>query len=61
MGLSDKILNILKEEPNKTQLAISEMLSVSRITIIREIKKLQENKVITRVGSDKNGYWEINK
>jgi ATP-dependent DNA helicase RecG len=61
MSLSDKILNILREEPNKTQLAISEMLSISRVTVVREIKKLQESKIIKRIGSDKNGYWEISK
>jgi predicted HTH transcriptional regulator len=60
INLSDEILNILRKEPNKTQLAISETLSVSRITVAREIKKLQENKIIKRIGSDKNGYWEMN-
>ena len=59
ISLSDRILNLLRKEPNKTQLAISEMLSVSRRTVSREIKKLHENKVIKRIGSDKNGYWEI--
>jgi len=55
VNLADKILGMLKKEPDITQLA----LSVSRITIVREIKKLQENEIIRRVGSDKSGYWEI--
>ncbi|MCL2282434.1 MAG: putative DNA binding domain-containing protein [Fibromonadales bacterium] len=59
VNLTVKILSILKKEPDITQLAISEALSVSKTTIVREIKKLQENNVIKRVGSDKSGYWEI--
>ena len=59
VNLADKILGMLKKEPDITQLALSEALSVSRITIVREIKKLQENEIIRRVGSDKSGYWEI--
>ena len=59
VNLADKILGMLKKEPDITQLALSETLFVSRITIVREIKKLQENEIIRRVGSDKSGYWEI--
>ncbi len=31
----------------------------SRSTVAREVKKLKENGVISRVGSDKSGYWQI--
>ena len=39
---------------------IAEKLNVSKRTILRDIKKMKRGKVLERVGSEKNGYWEIN-
>ena len=32
---------------------------VNRETVKRDLRKLRELKLITRIGSDKSGYWEI--
>jgi len=33
--------------------------NVTRLTIIRDIKKLRELKIIKHIGSNKTGYWKI--
>jgi len=35
-------------------------LSVSKRTILRDIKKLKQDKTLERIGSEKNGFWKIN-
>ena len=55
-----KILKLLAEDPGYTAVILSEKLSLSRKTISERIKKLRENKIIERVGSDRKGYWKIN-
>lgn len=42
---------------NKTQIA--KMIDRAEMTVQRAIKKLIDEKLIRRVGSNKNGYWEI--
>lgn len=62
-NLDDKSLKILKlliDDPGYTAVILSEKLSLSRKTISERIKKLRENKIIERVGSDRKGYWKIN-
>lgn len=54
-----KILKLLMEDPGYTAVILSEKLSLSRKTISERIKKLRENKIIERVGSDRKGYWKI--
>ncbi len=56
--------NVLMAIENDSEITIEElmkMFSKSRRTITREIKKLKDDGVITRIGSNKTGYWEISK
>ena len=61
IGDENKILAVLKREPAITAKKLSETLNVSTRKISRIIKTLRENGTITRVGSDRKGYWKINK
>ncbi|MEE0998529.1 MAG: Fic family protein, partial [Treponemataceae bacterium] len=54
-----KILEAIKENPFVTQEELSQIIGISRKSIIQNMKKLQENGLIKRVGADKNGCWEI--
>lgn len=54
-----KILNLIKENPFITQEELSEIVGIARKSIISNMKKLQENGLIKRVGADKNGYWQV--
>lgn len=61
LKLSDtqrKIISLIKRNKNITQAEISEQLNIVTRTVERNMKKLQENNIIIRVGSDTQGYWE---
>lgn len=58
-SLSQMILNIIKKNPETTYQTLIQELDVSRETIRKTIKKLKNNGVIKRIGSDKNGHWDI--
>ena len=54
-----KILNLIKENPCITQNEIASKLNIARETVNRNMKKLQQEKIIQRLGADKNGSWKI--
>ena len=54
-----QIINFITKD-NKIPLnEIAKKLTVSKRTIMRDIKKLKMNKILERIGSEKNGYWKI--
>ena len=54
-----KIIEVIKENPFVTQDELAQTLGLSRKSIIQNMKKLQDNGLLKRVGADKNGHWEI--
>ena len=61
--LSDKeqrVLELLIEDPGFTSLQIAEKLNVSRVSVTKYLKALKEKGIISRIGSDRKGYWRIN-
>ena len=55
------ILAALQEEPHSTQLALAARLELSRRTVQTNLQELQAQGIITRVGSKKDGSWQITK
>lgn len=55
----NEILVLLRMDPGYTYADMAEKLSVSRKTISARVKSLKEKGLIRRIGSDTNGYWEI--
>ena len=55
----DKILYLMKENPSITQIMMANELGFARSTISSNIQKMKEQKIIERIGSDRNGYWKI--
>ena len=53
------ILNLIKENPCITQNELASKLNIARETVNRNMKKLQQEKIIQRLGADKNGSWKI--
>lgn len=53
------ILNLIKENPHITQNEIASKLNIARETVNRNMKKLQQEKIIQHLGADKNGSWKI--
>ena len=54
-----KTLDLLKADGKLTHSDLSEKISVDERTIRRGLKKLKENGLIERIGSDKLGEWKV--
>lgn len=54
-----KILDYLKNNPYATMEELSETIGIAKKNIFNNMKKLQENGLLRRVGADKNGWWEV--
>jgi len=57
--LQKNILNKILKNSYITYDELSTALKTHRTTIMRNISKLKNMKIIKRVGSDKGGHWEI--
>ena len=57
--VQQNIITVIKQNPFISQTEIAKELSIARETVNRNMKKLQEQGIIKRVGADKNGHWEI--
>lgn len=57
--IDDKIIYLIKENPNITQIQMSLIIGVGRTAITNHIRKMKESNIIERVGPDRNGYWKI--
>lgn len=56
-----KILEEIEKKSSITYDQLAERLDKERTTVYRNIKKMVELNIIKRLGSDKNGYWEVNR
>ena len=54
-----KILEVIKNNPQITQEELANVLGLTRKSINSNMKKLQENGLLKRIGADKNGYWQV--
>lgn len=57
--MQNKIIEFIINDKYITQNKVAEKLNVNVRTIKRNFKVLIENNIVERVGSDKNGYWEV--
>lgn len=55
------ILKLLKENPSMTQTLLMKELDLTRKQIQNDIKELQEENVLVREGSNRNGRWIVTK
>ena len=56
---SQKIIELIQENPNVTTSEMAEKIGVTRRAIAKITSALQAEGVIRRVGPDKGGHWEI--
>jgi predicted HTH transcriptional regulator len=54
-----QILEILKEQPALSIPEIAKLINKSDSATQRAIRKLREFGLITRIGPDKGGYWQV--
>lgn len=60
-GDENRVLNIMKKNPEMTAKQMSMSLEISTRKISRIVKQLKDTGKIERIGSDRKGYWKINK
>ncbi|TQV62193.1 MAG: DeoR family transcriptional regulator, partial [Sulfurovum sp.] len=56
----DRIIEIITQNRDITIIELANILEVADKTIKRDISKLKEQNRLTRVGSQKSGYWKVN-
>jgi predicted HTH transcriptional regulator len=54
-----KIIDIIQSNQNVTIIEIAQLLHISTTATENNIKKLKSLGILSRVGSDKTGHWEI--
>ncbi|MDL2311469.1 Fic family protein [Bacteroidales bacterium OttesenSCG-928-B11] len=54
-----RLLELIAEKPTITRKELSEALQINPSAVQKHIEKLKEQKIISRVGSDKKGSWVI--
>ena len=56
---SEKILRLLKQDPEMTIDQLSSEIGITARSIERNLKKLKETDRLRRIGPDKGGRWEV--
>ena len=56
----EKILSLVKDNPQITQAELSTLTGLSRRGVEWNIQQLKKNGLLSRVGPDKGGYWQVN-
>lgn len=54
-----KILKAIENNPYITQGELAEIVGITKKSIVANMKTLQENGLVKRIGADKNGYWQV--
>jgi len=60
-GTSSMVLEQLQKNPQSTYDDLVAATGLSRATVRRAIRILKDTRAITRIGSDKSGYWRVDK
>ncbi|MFA7212956.1 MAG: RNA-binding domain-containing protein [Candidatus Cloacimonadaceae bacterium] len=56
----NKIISSIRDNPSVSYDMLAYTLSVNRATVMRNIQILKKAGIITRMGSKKTGYWQVN-
>lgn len=54
-----KTFSLILSNPNITAQQIADEIGITRVGVAKQLKKLQEQGIIRRVGPNKGGHWEI--
>jgi len=55
----ESVLRLIKNDNAITTTKLAQILNVTRRTIARDVENLKDAGKIRRIGSDKNGFWQI--
>jgi ATP-dependent DNA helicase RecG len=59
MTLREKILSVIRDNPDVTRNGIAEFLKISPNTVKEYIAKLKKKEKLKRIGPDRGGHWEV--
>ena len=59
LSVDDAIVLFLRKKSAATINEIADKGGISRRTVLRKMKELQESEKIRRIGSSKSGHWEV--
>ncbi len=54
------ILDVLRKEPSSSAKSVAELLGLSARGVEKNIKKMKELGLVSRIGPDKGGRWQVN-
>ena len=57
--IQKNIMKLIRNNDRITQMDITSKLGINKTTVTRNLKILKEKNLIKRIGSNKNGRWEI--
>lgn len=56
-----RVLLLLNSNPTFSSQKIADRLEITKRAVEKIIKRLRENRILERIGSNKSGYWKINR
>ena len=56
---SQKIIEIISRNPSISTIEMASIIGITKRSIVRQMKKLQDSGLIRRVGPTNGGYWEV--
>lgn len=54
-----EIISLIKTNSKITQQEMCKITGAGRTTVTNNLRRLKQNNIIERIGSDRNGYWKI--
>jgi len=54
-----KLVDLLAMNPKISTIELASKLNVTKMTVLRDIEKLKKYNLLTRVGTNKGGYWKV--
>ena len=55
----ENIVDLIKKDPRITQQEMSEKLGLNITTVAKNLSTLKNKNILRRIGSNKNGQWEL--
>jgi ATP-dependent DNA helicase RecG len=56
---AQKIMALIAQKPHVTRQELAKAIGITDSGVKYHLKKMQEKKLIRRVGPDKGGHWEV--
>ena len=55
----ERIITLIAENPHITSKAIASSLRITKKAVLKQIRRLNDERLLRRIGSPRAGYWEV--